>query len=414
MKQRKVLAAIRIDTFAGRSVMSGIVDHIDANHPWQLRILQNPADISTKVVHAAEAEGYDGFLFSFLGDAKSEDAIRNSKQALVLIGSHKPGFDSRRAPTSFVWTDNMSIGSMGGDYLAHLGRFSSFAFVYSHSDSTYSRKRQSGFSAAIRKFTGTDPTTFVSPHPVGSAEDCSALSEWLLALPKPTAVMAACDWRALQVIAAAEQAGLSIPEQISLLGVDNDELIATRSHPPLSSIQLGLYNMGLRASAELERLMSTRRANAIRTTFIPPVRIVERESTGFVTPAAMLTERAQKFIREHIKDGIGVADVIAHLGCSRSLADLRFRENAGTTLHAAIESARLDEVKRMLKTTSQPMRTIASLCGFKSASTLAHLFQKRFGMTTGAWRLTAKASAPVPSKRGHENTGKRTRRHLPH
>ena len=409
MKAHKVLASVRIDTFAGRAVLSGILDFIDADHPWQLRILQNPNDISAKTIHDAVSEGYDGFILSFIGnDADTTSALVNCDKPLVLIGSSKPGFERRKAPTAFVWTDNRAIGCAGANHLVRLGKFSSYAFVHSRPNDLYSKMRWKGFATQIKARTGRTPVEISSGNEVGTEPDIAFLADALARLPKPTAVMTACDWRALHVLSAAERKRIEIPKQLALIGVDNDELIAAHSHPPLSSIQLGLFNMGLKASDELERLMSARKTRKeIRTTMIPPVRIVERESTGFVKPSVSLVERARRFIREHARDGIDAGDVIAHLGCSRNLADLRFKESEGMTVRAALESARLDDVKRLLKTTNRRIGSITEQCGFKTTSSLAHVFLKRFGVTMGEWRAQARVAAPSPSARGHGSNGKR-------
>ena len=177
-----------------------------------------------------------------------------------------------------------------------------------------------------------------------------------------------------------------MPGQVSVLGVDNDELLAEYSQPPLSSIHPGHADMGYKAAMELERLMNGGRRAVFRETYIAPKRIVERESTGFVKPAAHLVARAKKFIAENALLGADTADVVAHLGCSRTLADLRFREIEGLTIHAALEERRIGEVKRLLKSTRRSVKAIAAQCGFRSACRLSHLFRQRTGMSIHDWR----------------------------
>jgi AraC-like DNA-binding protein len=171
-----------------------------------------------------------------------------------------------------------------------------------------------------------------------------------------------------------------------VIGVDNDELLVSHSSPPLTSIHPGHFEMGFKAAAELDRLMSAKQKCSVNSTNIQPLRIVERESTKNVKPAALLVSRAKRFINQKYASGITAQDVTKYLGCSRELIDLRFREIEGITLKAELENCRLTEVKRLLKTTSRPISTIAKQCGFKSTSHLTHLFSLRNGLSPLAWR----------------------------
>ena len=206
----------------------------------------------------------------------------------------------------------------------------------------------------------------------------------------------------MHVLAAAEQAGLDVPRQVAVLGVDNDELLTTHCTPPLTSIQPGHFEIGFKAAAELERLMSARRSPSGRSMSVSPSRIVERESTRPTAPGAALVERAKKFILQNMALGITTTDVVAHLGCSRNLADLRYKEIEGMTIRTAIEKIRMDEVRRLLKSTQRPMTAIAKQCGFRSPCHLAHLFRQRFGVSMGRWRESAQGESSRRLRTGRE------------
>ena len=385
---RNVLATIRIDTSPGRDVLSGVFSFIENGHPWKLKLVQEPVSFTPDTIREAETGGMDGYILSFGGVGETADCLCHSHIPAVFIGTQLQDLKGRNAPTSFVWNDNAAIGAAGAKYLATLGTFNSYAFVHSRNNGGYSEARRTSFAATLRKIGRTVFPTFKIIHPEGSYEDIVAMSEWLTSLPKPAAVMAASDRRALHVLAAADRAKLKIPGQVALIGVDNDEMLVSHSVPPLTSVQPGHFEMGFKAAAELERLMSGRRTASMHVVHIPPNRIVERESTSGVKPAAMLLERAKKFIRQRSSLGITVADVVAHLGCSRELADLRFKEIKGHTVRAEIEAYRMSEVKHLLKSTRRPVKAIAAQCGFKSACHLSHLFRHRFGCSIREWRKT--------------------------
>lgn len=401
MKPYIVWSTVTIEKHSGRDILSGIFSFVEAGHPWRFHLVQQPDGFTAESVKAAEKEGVDGFLLTFYGDNSAFEALKQSTCPIVFTCPTIADFRTRSVPTAFVWNDNDAIGDMGANYLSGLGKFRSYGFVHSHWAlgrlvSDYSKERLRGFAKTLRNGSVASTKVFMASHDQGSQEDITELAAWLGKFPKPMAVMVASDWRAMHVLAAAERAGLDVPRQIAVLGVDNDELLTTHCAPPLTSIQPGHFEIGFKAAAELERLMSARRTPVGRSMNVPPSRIVERESTRPTKPSAALVERAKKFIRQNMALGITTTDVVAHLGCSRNLADLRYKEIEGMTIRAAIEQIRLDEVRRLLKSTRRSMTAIAKQCGFRSPCHLAHLFRQRYGISMRNWRETVQAEPARP------------------
>ena len=296
---------------------------------------------------------------------------------------------SRRPNAAFFKSDNADIGRRAARHLLECGDFSSFGFVHAApKDGGWSMERRDGFASALEGQKATGRPVFVFPprEDEGSDDDRHALAEWLSALPKPAAVMAAYDWRATHVLDACAEAGLRVPDQVALVGADNDEFYCSFTIPHLSSVQSDGESVGLRAAAELDALSRKGRKGPGPVFQIPAKGVVQRESTKFLPPAAALVRRGAEFIRAHASEGIVPGDVYRHLRVSRSLAELRFAELRGETIRAAIERERLDRVKRLLKTTNRPLARIAQEAGFKSANHLSHLFKKRTGLSPSAWR----------------------------
>ena len=153
----------------------------------------------------------------------------------------------------------------------------------------------------------------VSVYPLrddcGSPADAAALRDWLSSLPKPAAVLAAADWRAVQVFDACQAAGFRIPNQVSLLGVDNNDFDCLGITPQLSSVQPDYEGSGFRAAAELEALMSSTRPEPPRHIYLPARTVVGRGSTKPIPPASVLVRRGLSFIRAHACEGLRVDDV---------------------------------------------------------------------------------------------------------
>lgn len=390
-KIHTVILGIEITHQSGREVLSGVFSYIEKKcAPWKTKLIQKEALLTTAELSAMEAEGIDGYLLSFGNTGEARDFLMRSDKPLILMGTEREGFFGRKAPTAFVWNDNAAVGALGARHFESLGVFNSYGFVHSSVNPLCCDARCRGFAEALSESNRNRLHEFRYDYGMTKEEQTLALEVWLEELPKPAAVMTAGDPLAVQVLEASERRRIKVPGQLMVIGINNDELLVSHSSPPLTSVHPGHFEMGFTAAAELDRLISEKKKSKPRATNIPPVRIVERESTKTVKPSVMLVSRAKHYIRRCSAMGITASDVTAYLGCSRELIDLRFRETEGMTLRAAIENFRLNEVKRLLKSTNRPVSTIARQCGFKSASHLSHRFKLRTGMTPGEWKLNSR------------------------
>ena len=300
-----------------------------------------------------------------------------------------PRLSRRTTNLAFVGMDEEGIGSMGARYLLSLGAVNSYGFVASYRGLPWSDLRKRGFTEtirssrnAIRTFDGPDDLS-IAP---GSVEDIAKLENWLLDLPKPAALMADHDTRASQILECCRRLKLNVPQQVSVVGVDNDRVICDFTAPTLSSIMPDHEQVGFRAAEQLGLMMRRKSTSRVKVVKCPPKTLVVRETTKPVTPSAQLVHRALVYIDEHACDGIRVTDVVNHLGVSRALADLRFREVQNSTILEAILERRLKEVTRLLFTTHDSITRISLVCGFKNPKHLKRLFRQRFGTTMRDFR----------------------------
>ena len=202
--------------------------------------------------------------------------------------------------------------------------------------------------------------------------------------------MAAYDGRAVEVLNACKAAGLAVPGQVSILGVDNDALYCENVTPMLSSIKQDCEKEGLIAARELSRLLKSRkRTKGIRVTKVPPSKLIERESTVHTKPSVILVERALSYIRDNACSGIHVRDVSEHLGISRRLLDMRFRETAGCTVSDEINRTRFAAVEKAISKGEKSARKIALQCGFRNVKYLQNLYTRKYGhsIRAAAFRL---------------------------
>ena len=181
---------------------------------------------------------------------------------------------------------------------------------------------------------------------------------------------------------------------MALIGTDNDEFLVRHSTPPISSILPGHVKMGFRAASELAKMLKRRRSAAKPVpVFIPPVSVIERASTKPVLPATVLVARAKAYIAAHGCERIDVADVTGHLGVSRRLAELRFRQTEGKSIRRAIEDRRMEEAQKLLARTDLSVTAIAKRIGLSGQNRLSHVFKSRFGLAPDLWRAERRKRA---------------------
>ena len=206
--------------------------------------------------------------------------------------------------------------------------------------------------------------------------------------------MAADDSIAMDVLQACSAARLRVPNDIAVLGVDDEEFICESTTPQLSSIRPNFTEAGRLAAETLERLMRNSLRNkdgASEITVRGESEIIRRASTSRETSSGQLVQRALAFIHHNAKRGIGVRDVVAHLRVSRSLADLRFREVRGESILSVITAARLGELKAKLARTDEPIGEVTRRLGWANENYPKNLFRKHFGITMNEYRRRNRA-----------------------
>jgi LacI family transcriptional regulator len=221
--------------------------------------------------------------------------------------------------------------------------------------------------------------------------DLAALADWLDSLPKPAAVMAVHDLRATHVLEAAILRKIKVPEQLPVIGVDNDELLCETAEPTLTSIAPDHVRLGELAAATLKSVMARPLAHHAEKLSATKT-IVERQSARHIVPAAQLVERISAYIHHNATKGIGAADVVRQLGVSRRLAETRFKQITGGTILDAILATRLAVLKRRLHETDTPIAKLSAGCGFKCENYAKRLFKNRFGVSMSEWRKALAAT----------------------
>lgn len=217
------------------------------------------------------------------------------------------------------------------------------------------------------------------------------LGRWLKSLPKPVGIMACNDIRGQQVMNACRRLELLVPEEVAVIGVDNDELFCELSDPALSSVALDTLRIGYEAAGLLERIMSGEKPPE-KPVLVPPIGIVTRRSTEVLAMDDRQLAAGARFLREHVFGAISVNDMARAAGMSRRLFERRFVKQIGRPPKAEVLRLRIERVKELLADTDWTLAQISERTGFKHSEYLHTIFTQKTGTTPGQFRAAAKSA----------------------
>ncbi len=373
---------------SGRDILSGVFRHTKEQKYWRITLLQLPNGFSSAMIAQIQRSGADGIITSDLSNPTVRKLAQTLDAPLFVIGPEERIERPLGGEVHFIDRGDFEIGMLGAKYFLSLGNFNSFCYIQhiaTHAIPINDRER--GFCKVLED-SGHHCESLMKFGSHETTDNFDRLKQWLKSIPKPAAILCYYDPPAVQVLNACHELGLHVPSQVAVLGVDNDTPICEAATPQLSSIQPDHENLGYLAARQLHAILSHRKSlgRKIRLTH----RIIERETTKPIAPSANLVRRALAYIAENATKGIGVQDVVESLGVSRRLADLRFREIEGTSIHDVIETQKLKIAMQKLKGTEWPIGRIATTCGYTSLQTFEAAFRKRFGRSPRSFRHTEK------------------------
>ena len=375
---RKVLVISTVNGIAGRSGLTGIFNYVNDGHDWNIRFVQDPGDIDDAAMNGMLREELDGIIVSPRAMTPQIEKLLNQPVPVVMI--HCPdGVIPRHGPRfALLKNDDRAVGMAAARHFLSKAKFRAYAFVPTPSPTNWSDERLSGFAEGL-KAKGLAPVVWQT--------DREPLAEFLSALPKPAAVLGATDLEAIDVLSACRKLRIDVPSRMAVLGVDDDEMMCESTRPTLSSVRTDDVTLGRKAAEALASLMSSKRAKTPREpVVVPPSGIAERDSTRAVPPSGYLIQESLSFARRHLAEGIGVDDVVRHLGVSHSLVRTRFRTVYGKSLRDVILDMRIKAAMSLLARTKATVREIALKVGFASDAHFVRSFRKKTNTTPAAYR----------------------------
>lgn len=284
-----------------------------------------------------------------------------------------------------VCLDNLAIGELAAKHLVDRGFRDVTAFRFN--DGPFARQRERGFlDAACERSARIAPVWWVDgADPPPFAEDPTAITGWLAKLPRPCGIFACTDSWARVVARYACAAGMRIPEDLALIGVDNDTVDCELAAPPLSSVAVPWLTVGECTASLVARVLSGK-GNGPERIVIPPADVIPRRSTDHAAVDDALVARAMAYIVEHASRRLTLEMIARATACSRQLLEQRFRAAIGRSVMQEVRRARIDAAKRLLSTTDSSLPSIAAECGFTNAALLSVAFKAATGVPPGAYR----------------------------
>lgn len=383
---RRVVVALRMAGIAGQDKLNGIFDYLSAGRRWQLIIYRTTHEFTADVVKHELARGTDGFIAGIPDADDALSQLAESNVPTVVMNVSGGGIEKRKEGTAFIKSDSSAVGREAANALLKQGIYKSYGYAGYRTDDDWSRERGTAFRDALEK-AGFVGRMMDITHYKDKVEDKATIVEWLHALPKPCGILAACDDRAFEILDICKEVGLKVPAEIGILGVNNDPILCENTDPKLSSIQPNFIEEGRLAAELLEQMMSGGRIPPNRRLNKVGIRaIVHRESTISQSESGKFVQKILSYIGKEATRGIGVEDVARRFKVSRSLLELRFRELQNESVYEAMLRIRLEEVKRLLRQTGNPISEITSACGWKTPIPPKALFKRRFGMSMRDYR----------------------------
>lgn len=370
---KRVIVEFLLTGSIGRSRLQGLFNFLRGRRKWDIRLPQTEDELNREL-----ASRPDGVIVSHSFSKRTIKSLERFPSPVVFVDVPKNERFQRREPDISISNDNGGVGMMAARYLLSIGKFNSFGYFPYWTPRFYSTQREKAFKSILAK-SGYNASTYQHN---GSLD----VETWVKRLPKPAAVFAAWDEGSREVLAACNRAKIKIPNQVCLLGVDNDELVCALASPNLSSIDLDAEREGFIAAKELDTMMQGRKRAKSKTILVKPKCVIERASTKAPPPATHLVNEAMTFITSHAKQAVTPEDVARHVRCSRRLLDLRFAEINNATIQATITKTRLETVRTLIRSSSAQLSSIAAECAFKSPTALNNLFKRKYGLSMRDYR----------------------------
>jgi LacI family transcriptional regulator len=382
-KTRRIALLFNGNKVFDREVMSGVADYLaHTRTQWHLLLEE---DFGPGPAGIEEWEG-DGIIAGF-DDPAPAAALAGIRTPLVAVGGSRQDPAGYPAGVPYVASDNFQIVKLAYQHLIETGlrHFAMFSLPEAPAN-RWAGEREQAFAALVRR-DGMEPAIFRG-RPAQAPDWDAAVREqvaWLHGLPKPIGIVAVNDARGRQLLQACALAGIAVPEQVALVGVDNDPLARVLTRIPMSSVIQGAQEIGRTAAQLLDRMLHGVHVGETRI-LVAPEGVNALASSRHEPARHPHVMRARHFIRQYACQGIKTDQVADYVGISRSSLESHFRQALGCSVHDEILRLRLDAATAILAQGDCNLAEVALKCGFTSSQYMHSVFKRELGCSPRGWQ----------------------------
>jgi LacI family transcriptional regulator len=394
---RQILLVLDTTSPYHRKIAQGVATYAHEKGSWDLQVVQDPLEnlpyleqdplesvLDLRWFHA------DGIIAAFLSRKAAKRIIALKCPTVGIEVEHGWADPSWNIP--YFATDNEAIGRLAAEEFIKRGlpRLA-FCGIPQTRLTAWSAMRQAAFVQCAE--TAGLPCAVFTGESVRSGRRTTLhrqLSSWLAALEKPVGLFACYDVRARHVLAACRSLGILVPEEVAVIGVDNDELMCELTNPPLSSIEQGARGIGYQAALLLDQWMAGEKPPRLKHT-VTPEGIVTRRSSDTLAIADDVVAAAVRFIHEKACTGIRVYEVVRAVAVARSALERRFKNVMGRTIHDEIQRLQVERARQLIAATNLPLKDVAKEAGFAYIQYMTTVFRRQIGQTPGEYRRRTRA-----------------------
>jgi LacI family transcriptional regulator len=377
-KPPQVALIIESSVSYGRSILQGIARYISSHHQWSVYFEQH--ELGTPPPAWLSSSRWDGILCRPTDTALAQRLKRMKVPVVDLNDLH----ENLKLP--WVGSNHKAIGRLGARHLLERG-FRHFAFC-GFTNELWARQRREGFCEVAEKDNLPVPV-YESPWRGLNVSrwdlEIKHIGKWLNDLPKPIGIMACNDARALHLLNACHEVGILVPEEVAVVGVDNEEIFCELCNPALSSVAPDAERIGYQAAELLDQLISGQSPPSLRI-LIDPLHIVTRRSSDTLAIQDRTVATALRFINEQALHGCTVTNVVNFVRVSRSFLERRFRQYLKRSPQAEIRRVQVSRIKQLLTETNFTLERISELSGFEHPEYMSVVFKRLAGQTPGQFR----------------------------
>ena len=389
-RHKKPVVLLGLDTSraADREMLNGFVKYANLKKSFEL-IWQQPSyyaidyslDKLKSFAKIAKSTGASGFFGWFPKDSEKEIQEMTElgiKSVVIPLEKQIPGVHN-------VTEDSSEIARRVVQHFVECG-VKHFAY-YGVSHFIWSNWRKQAFAHNVERL-GFQPHILEIPkitNRIKRKKVNDKIATWLESLPKPAGLMACNDDLALHLVQICRQNDIDIPQEIAIVGVDNDELLCNLAHSHISSVALTCKYCGYRAAEMIDRLLNRQDTDDIELS-LRSTRIIKRQSSNILAIKDSNVVNAVRFIQNHTNDRTQVQQVAEAVYMSTRTLERKFSKNLGTSVSSFIRKNRIERIESMLALTNMSVKEIATELGYKSIPNMSRFFKKETGMTCGSYR----------------------------